>query len=112
MGYAKRTQGKSIIFIHHAGKDGEQSGTAKQEDILDTVISLKKQEDAEASHGAKFEIHFEKARHLSEAPSILVHLNSETNQWNVTNISQPRKSKYWRCISLQSKHLRLLRSYV
>lgn len=32
-----RKAGKSVIFIHHAGKGGQQRGTSKKEDVLDTV---------------------------------------------------------------------------
>ena len=52
------------MFIHHSGKDGNQRGTSKREDILDTVISLKSPIDYHSSQGARFEVHFEKARHL------------------------------------------------
>ena len=31
---------KSVLFIHHAGKNGQQRGTSKREDLLDTVIYL------------------------------------------------------------------------
>jgi RecA-family ATPase len=62
---AKRSQGKSILFIHHAGKEGQQRGTSKKEDIMDCVITLKHPEDYESSQGARFEVHFEKARCLS-----------------------------------------------
>jgi hypothetical protein len=61
---AKRSEGKAILFIHHSGKDGNQRGTSKREDILDTVISLKSPMDYNSSQGARFEVHFEKARHL------------------------------------------------
>ena len=57
-----RAQGRSVLFIHHAGKGGAQRGTSKREDILDTVITLKRPIDYEPSQGAKFEVHFEKAR--------------------------------------------------
>jgi hypothetical protein len=59
---AKRVQGKSVLFIHHAGKSGNQRGTSKREDILDTVISLKHPDDYKPDQGAHFEVHFEKAR--------------------------------------------------
>ncbi|MBX9704534.1 MAG: helicase RepA family protein, partial [Silvanigrellaceae bacterium] len=36
----QRRQGKSVMFIHHAGKSGSQRGTSKREDTLDTVIAL------------------------------------------------------------------------
>ncbi len=57
-----RRLGKSIIFIHHAGKNSEQRGTSKKEDVLDTAISLQQKEDFQASNGANFQVHFEKAR--------------------------------------------------
>ncbi len=57
-----RASGKSVLFIHHAGKGGHQRGTSKREDILDTVIALKRPENYKPKDGAVFEIHFEKAR--------------------------------------------------
>jgi DNA-binding CsgD family transcriptional regulator len=57
-----RASGKSVLFIHHAGKGGNQRGTSKREDILDTVISLKRPDDYRPKDGATFEVHFEKAR--------------------------------------------------
>ena len=57
-----RKQGKSVLFIHHAGKNGNQRGTSKREDVLDTVIALRHPSDYEPSDGACFELHFEKAR--------------------------------------------------
>lgn len=59
-----RRQGKSVLFIHHAGKNGAQRGTSKREDILDTVIVLKHPSDYEPTSGTCFEIHFEKARSM------------------------------------------------
>jgi len=63
-GLRMRAQGRSVIFIHHAGKSGQQRGTSKREDILDTVLLLRRPSDYEQSEGARFEIHFEKARSL------------------------------------------------
>lgn len=59
-----RASGRSVIFIHHAGKGGQQRGTSKREDLLDTVIALKRPPDYLPDQGARFEIHFEKARAL------------------------------------------------
>ena len=58
----QRSCGKSIIFIHHAGKDNNQRGTSKKEDILDTVINLKHPSNYDSKEGARFEVHFEKSR--------------------------------------------------
>jgi hypothetical protein len=61
----QRQAGRSILFIHHSGKNGQQRGTSKREDLLDVVISLKRPPDYDAASGAVFEVHYEKARHLS-----------------------------------------------
>lgn len=57
-----RAAGKSVLFIHHSGKGGNQRGTSKREDILDTVITLRHGEDYRHEDGALFEVIFEKAR--------------------------------------------------
>lgn len=57
-----RASGKSVLFIHHAGKGGHQRGTSRREDILDTIIALKRPENYKPKDGAVFQIHFEKAR--------------------------------------------------
>lgn len=59
---ALRRQGKSVLLIHHAGKGGNQRGTSAREDVLDTVIALRRPEDYQAEEGARFEVHLEKAR--------------------------------------------------
>lgn len=59
-----RATGRSVIFIHHSGKGGQQRGTSKREDLLDVVMLLKRPADYAPSQGARFEIHFEKARSL------------------------------------------------
>lgn len=61
----QRQAGRSILFIHHSGKNGQQRGTSKREDLLDVVISLRRPADYDPASGACFEIHYEKARHLS-----------------------------------------------
>lgn len=57
-----RKIGKSILFVHHAGKGGQQRGTSRKEDVLDTVINLRRPQQYSPSDGARFEVHFEKAR--------------------------------------------------
>ena len=60
-----RAQGRAVLFIHHAGKGGAQRGASRREDVLDTVISLKRPAEYRPDEGAKFELHFEKARNLT-----------------------------------------------
>lgn len=50
------------MIVHHAGKGGEQRGTSRREDVLDTSISLRRPGDYTPTEGARFELHFEKAR--------------------------------------------------
>lgn len=57
-----RRRGISVLLIHHAGKGGQQRGTSRREDVLDTVIALRRPGDYEPSQGARFEVHFEKSR--------------------------------------------------
>ncbi|MDA8155220.1 MAG: AAA family ATPase [Actinomycetota bacterium] len=57
-----RRRGISAVFFHHDGKGGFQRGTSKKEDVLDTVIQLKRPADYCPDEGARFEVHFEKAR--------------------------------------------------
>jgi len=59
-----RSEGRSIIFIHHSGKNGTQRGTSRKEDLLDVVLALRRPPEYSPSDGASFEIHFEKNRHL------------------------------------------------
>ena len=57
-----RQRGKSLLLVHHAGRNGNARGTSRREDILDSIIALKRPDDYKASDGARFEIHYEKAR--------------------------------------------------
>lgn len=57
-----RSAGRSVLLIHHAGKKGSQRGTSRREDVLDTVIALRRPKGYAPSQGARFEVHFEKCR--------------------------------------------------
>jgi hypothetical protein len=93
-----RREGRSVLFVHHSGKNGQQRGTSKREDILDVVISLKRPAESEASSGAHFEIHFEKARHTS-GPDVdpveakLVTRSSGSLQWSFKDAADGRNDR-------------------
>jgi hypothetical protein len=59
-----RSTGRSVIFVHHSGKGGQQRGTSKREDLLDVVLLLRRPADYSPTQGARFEVHFEKFRGL------------------------------------------------
>lgn len=55
--------GISTVFVHHAGKSGEQRGSSKREDLLDFVLKLRKPSDYEAQEGMRVEVHLDKKRY-------------------------------------------------
>ena len=57
-----RRRGISVLIVHHAGKGGQQRGTSRREDVLDTVIALKRPGDYSPTDGARFVVELEKAR--------------------------------------------------
>lgn len=63
-GLRLRSKHISVLFVHHSGKGGFQRGTSRREDVLDTIISLKRPGDYAPDEGARFEVHFEKARNI------------------------------------------------
>ena len=84
-----RRMGKTVLLIHHAGRGENARGTSKREDVLDTVIRLKRPENYQPTEGARFEVHLTKARgvfgddakafeaKLEEKDSLLVWVTSE-----------------------------------
>ena len=57
-----RRKGLSVLLVHHAGRGDNARGTSKREDILDTVIWLKRPADYQPEEGARFEVHLTKCR--------------------------------------------------
>lgn len=90
----QRARGRSVLFVHHAGKNGAQRGTSKREDILDTVICLKRPGDYDpAKDGARFEVHFEKDRHNAAGSPFEARLETDRDGrqvWTVRNLEQSR----------------------
>ena len=82
-----RRQGKSVLFVHHAGKSGKQRGTSRKEDILNSVIALKRPPDYQASQGARFEVHYEKARGFCGADAEPFEAWLQDDQWHVDDIT-------------------------
>jgi 5S rRNA maturation endonuclease (ribonuclease M5) len=87
-----RRRGKSVLFVHHAGKSGHQRGTSKREDTLDSVIILKHPDDYKSEEGARFDVIFDKARHFSgeDAKSFQAQLitRNDISYWEVSDAPQ------------------------
>lgn len=60
-----RRRGIAVLLIHHGGKNGQQRGTSKKEDLLDVVIGLSRPKDYDPKQGAVFVAEFTKARNLT-----------------------------------------------
>jgi putative DNA primase/helicase len=59
-----RRRGTSVVFVHHAGKGGTQRGTSRREDLLDTVLAMRRPADYSPEQGLRAEVHVEKGRSL------------------------------------------------
>jgi putative DNA primase/helicase len=60
-----RWRGRTIILVHHQGRSGQPRGTSKREDVMDTMIGLRKVIDDDNVIGdddSVFELKFTKAR--------------------------------------------------
>lgn len=88
----QRAAGRSVLFIHHAGKDGNQRGTSRREDVLDTVIALRRPKDYSQDKGACFELYFEKARGF---------FGEDARPFEAKLITMPDNSQEWTFKSLE-----------
>lgn len=104
-----RAQGRSILFIQHAGKGGQQRGTSKREDLLDTSIELKRPPDYEPAQGAVFEVHFSKARGLYGADVQPFEATLRTDehgrqQWVIRAVEQSQQQRMEELAQLGLSH--------
>src|SRR3712207_8616616 len=51
--YTTLFRSRAVLFIHHQGKGGTQRGTSRKEDVLDTVIALRRPDDYSPAEGAR-----------------------------------------------------------
>jgi putative DNA primase/helicase len=92
-----RRRGISVLLIHHAGRNGEQRGTSRREDVLDTMITLRHSDDYAPTDGARFQVHFTKARniHGTDAEPFEVHMRSENGAavWTMNSIADATEER-------------------
>lgn len=103
----QRALGRSVLFIHHSGKSGAQRGTSAKEDVLDSVIGLRRPTDYETSQGARFEIHFEKSRGFTgeDADPLEVALITDVQGCMTWVVKPLEESVYERIIELHEEGL-------
>lgn len=88
--------GKAVIFIHHAGKSGDQRGTSGREDQLDFVLKLTLPAGHDPADGCKFDATLTKSRSLTgaEAVPFTFEITEHENgglTWEVANQRESRK---------------------
>lgn len=62
-----RWMGKAVIFVHHAGKNGDQRGTSGREDSLDWVLKLTLPANYDPKDGCRLNATLTKSRSLTGA---------------------------------------------
>lgn len=92
-----RRQGKTTLLIHHAGKNGEQRGSSRREDLLDTSIALRRPDEYEATEGARFHWHFTKNRgfHGDDAAPFEATLHLDATQgarWEIMPLAASKRT--------------------
>jgi putative DNA primase/helicase len=85
---ALRRQGISTLLVHHAGKGGAQRGTSKREDVLHSVVSLKRPQNYRMSEGARFEVHLEKARGVFGADANPFEAWLQSDVWTMKDVPE------------------------
>ena len=60
--------GATVLFVHHAGKGGDQRGTSKREDLLQFVLKLHVPSDHRMDEPLRAELHLTKLRGKCEKP--------------------------------------------
>jgi putative DNA primase/helicase len=92
---ARRREGRAVLFVHHAGKGGQQRGTSRKEDVLDSVIALRRPEDYKASEGARFEVHFEKTRGFTGPDAESFEATLTEGDWSTRDLQDVLDGQVW-----------------
>jgi hypothetical protein len=93
-----RKEGRAVLFVHHAGKGGQQRGSSRREDLLDTVINLQQPADYVPEKGACFMVRFEKSRGLhgesvKDVEASLITLPTGVQQWICSEAAQATQGR-------------------
>jgi putative DNA primase/helicase len=96
-----RWRGRSIIFVHHEGRGKRPRGTSKKEDVLDTMIGLKRAASRGVEDSAKnestFELEFTKAREFygRDAAPMVLHLSTASGsvEWNYEHAADDLRTR-------------------
>ena len=109
-----RFAGISTIMLHHVNKDGGQRGTSAREDNLDISAMLKAPHDYTPEDGARFIVHFNKARVqtkylnlIGDAEFKLIQGESGKHVWTFGDIKRERKIEIIRMLDEGVKQIEI-----
>ena len=83
-----------------------QRGTSRKEDVLDTVIGLRRPPDYSAEQGCRFELRFEKSRGFYGPEAEPFEARLIGNQWAVNEIKAGDDAKTLKALRAQGLSLR------
>ena len=89
----QRREGRSVLFVHHAGKGGEQRGTSRREDVMDTVVKLSRPEDYQPSQGCRFLVTFTKARSFAGSDAQPFEAKLTNGVWETSDAAKSRDER-------------------
>jgi putative DNA primase/helicase len=84
---------RAAVFLHHAGKSGDQRGTSAREDQLDWVLRLDDLAGGNPENGCKFQTTLTKNRSLigPEATSFVFSLDGDPPKWTIVSKYQSQR---------------------
>ncbi|MFD1610825.1 AAA family ATPase [Sphingomonas tabacisoli] len=88
-----RRKGKTVLFVHHAGKGGEQRGTSKREDVMDSVVKLSLPNDYSPADGARFVVSFTKSRGFSGPAAEAFEASLRDGMWTTRALEDVRTTQ-------------------
>jgi len=102
---ARRREGRGVVFLHHDGKNGQQRGSSRREDLLNVVIALSRPSDYRKQQGARFVASFKKGRGLrgSDLDPIEAQLGTNSHglqQWTWKPADAARDSQIFELLQL------------
>ena len=95
-----RHKGIATLFVHHAGKSGDQRGTSSRSDACDSVIKLERPADS-LFDGVHFKTKFEKSRHLASGSVLPMEVkcpySPDRSVWEYIDVKSATKKE---CVGL------------
>lgn len=89
--------GRTVIVIHHTGKNGQQRGSSKHEDALDFSISLKPIPDEQHEGTLRFIFEWKKSRHLPSDQTrpfmVTYEKTSDGSKWTRGHVDSANEQK-------------------